>query len=215
MHDIARFIKGFRSFQKRYFCDDSSLYDTLKAGQKPRTLVIACIDSRVDPAILTGSLPGELLVVRNVANLVPPYEPDEGLHGVSAALEHGVTRLEVEHIIVLGHACCGGIQTLMTLQEDQGQKTEFLGNWVRIADRARQQTLTDLGDKPAELQQQACEQAAILVSLENLLTFPWVRERVEAGTLFLHGWYFDLRTGDLMSYLPASGAFEPLAPNCK
>ncbi|AGW15191.1 carbonic anhydrase [Megalodesulfovibrio gigas] len=214
MHDIARFIKGFQSFQKRFFCDDSSLYDILKGGQKPRTLVIACIDSRVDPAILTGSQPGELLVVRNVANLVPPYEPDAGLHGVSAALEHGVTRLEVEHIIVLGHACCGGIQTLMTLQEHQDQKTEFLGNWVRIADRARLQTLTDLGDKPTDLQQQACEQAAILVSLENLLTFPWVKQRVEAGTLFLHGWYFDLRTGDLMSYLPESGAFEPLAPRC-
>ncbi|GAB7080019.1 carbonic anhydrase [Megalodesulfovibrio paquesii] len=213
MHDIARFIKGFKQFQKRFFCDDSSLYDTLKAGQKPRTLVIACIDSRVDPAILTGSQPGELLVVRNVANLVPPYGPDASHHGVSAALEHAVTRLEVEHIIVLGHSCCGGIQTLMALPE-QGGHTEFLGNWVGIADRARKQTLADLADKPAELQQQACEQAAILVSLENLLTFPWIKSRVEAGTLFLHGWYFDLRTGDLMSYLAESSAFEPLAPRC-
>ncbi len=213
MHDIARFIQGFQRFQKQYFCDDSSLFDALKTGQQPKTLVIACIDSRVDPAILTGCSPGELLVVRNVANLVPPYCPDGGTHGVSAALEFAVTVLQVEHIIILGHSCCGGIKTLMTHQ-DAEECTGFLDAWVHIAEKARKQTKCALHKASEDQQHQSCEQASILVSLDNLLTFPWIQSRVEEGRLFLHGWYFDLRTGDLRSYLPATGAFEPLAPRC-
>ncbi|MBG0775892.1 MAG: carbonic anhydrase [Desulfovibrionaceae bacterium] len=215
MHDIARFITGFKKFQQRYFCDDSSLFDELKDGQHPKTLVVACIDSRVDPAILTGSSPGDLLVVRNVANLVPPYEPEGGHHGVSAALEHGVTKLEVEHVIVLGHSCCGGIQALLAPRDEHGDHTEFLGKWVGIAEHARTQTLRELTHKTPEQQHRACEQAAILISLENLLTFPWIKERVETGRLFLHGWYFDMQRGELSSYLPESASFEPLAPRCR
>lgn len=216
MHDIPRFIKGFKKFQKEYFCGTDSVYKVLKDGQAPKTLVITCIDSRVDPAILMGGSPGDLLVVRNVANLVPPYEQDDGLHGVSAALEHGVTRLEVEHVIILGHSCCGGVKELMSHTGDgTAQPSEFLGKWVRIADQAKEQTMRELKDSSEEARQRACEQASILISLENLLTFPWIKERVEAGKLFLHGWYFDMERGELFSYLSDTGAFEPLAPRCE
>ena len=213
MHDIARFINGFKRFQKKYFCADSEVFDILKEGQSPKTLVIACIDSRVDPALITGCNPGDLLVVRNVGNLVPPYRPDPGHHGVSAALEFAVTRLDVEHIIVLGHSCCGGVKTL--LERGEAQDSEFLDIWMSIADQARQQILSDLGDEPPEIRQRACEQATILVSLKNLLTFPWVKKRVEAEQLFLHGWYFDMVDGELLSYIQESGSFEPLTPKCE
>ena len=109
MQDIAKLIAGFRHFQGNYFHGDNELFSQLKNGQQPKTLVISCSDSRVDPSLLTGAEPGDLFVIRNVANLVPPYEPDARYHGVSAALEYAVCQLQVEHIIVLGHSQCGGI----------------------------------------------------------------------------------------------------------
>lgn len=212
MRDIAKFIHGFKRFQESYFCGDEQVFQRLRSGQNPRALVIGCCDSRVDPAILTDSAPGDLFVVRNVANLVPPHEEDQSRHGVSAALEFAVRVLKVEHVIVMGHSGCGGIQSLLRGEFDEA--SEYLPQWVNIAAKARRQVLDELPDKPRRLQERACEQAAILVSLDNLLTFPWVRERVEAGGLLLHGWYFDLERGELLSYLPQSGQFEPLVPRC-
>ncbi|MEZ4485430.1 MAG: carbonic anhydrase [Syntrophotaleaceae bacterium] len=208
MEDIAKLIAGFRRFQKNYFRGDTELFDELKQGQQPGTLVIACSDSRVDPAIIMDCAPGELFVVRNVANLVPPYAPDAGYHGVSAALEYAVCSLKVSHIIVLGHSQCGGIEGLMKGADKV--PGEFIGPWVGIADPARAEVLQRLADKPVEVRQRACEQAALLLSLDNLLTFPWVRERAEQGDLLLHGWYFDLVRGELLSYAADSGSFQPL-----
>lgn len=172
-------------------------------------LLIGCSDSRVDPALLTGCAPGELFVIRNVANLVPPCEQDTRHHGISAALEYAVCHLDVEHVIILGHSGCGGINALMH-GINNGRSAQFIGPWVSIAERARDRIRSELAGKEPEKQNRACEQAAILISLENLLTFPWVRERVEAGTLLLHGWYFDISTGQLLSYVPERAAFEPL-----
>ena len=209
MEDIAKLIDGFKQFQERYFGEESSLFAALKREQKPKTLLIGCSDSRVDPALLTGCDPGELFVVRNVANLVPPCEHDGAHHGVSAALEYAVCCLEVEHIIVLGHSGCGGILAL--LEGTSQQKTgEYISKWVEIAGRARDIVKREMADKPADIQAEACEQISVLISLENLLTFPWVRERVEAGTLFLHGWYVDISTGNLFHYMPTTGRFELL-----
>lgn len=211
MHDIADFIAGFRRFQRRYFCGLANFFEELRAGQRPKVLVIACSDSRVDPAILMDTDPGELFVVRNIANLVPPYEKDEGRHGVSAALEFAVKSLQVEHIIVMGHSHCGGIRALM---DEGGVGGEFLGPWVSIAQPARQEILRRLPGKAPHQQQRACEQAAVLISLENLQTFPWIREAMEAGRIRLHGWYFDLKSGELHAYDAESGHFEPLVPAC-
>ncbi|MES2356484.1 MAG: carbonic anhydrase [Pseudomonadota bacterium] len=209
MDDVNHFITGFGRFQKKYFSSDQELYDQLRVGQRPKALVIACCDSRADPAIITDCNPGELFVVRNVANLVPPYETDGGIHGVSAALEFGVKSLNVEHIIILGHALCGGINALMQ-GELKAEESEFIGPWMRIADRARTDVLDRLGHKSMDEQTRACEKAAILTSLENLITFPWIEERVNAGTLRLHGWYFDLVRGALLGYNSDTDRFTPL-----
>lgn len=209
MKDIAQFIAGFKQFRQQYFDPREHRFAHLQNGQQPKVLVVGCSDSRVDPALLTGCAPGELFVVRNVANLVPPCEQDIRHHGVSAALEYAVCHLEVEHIIVLGHSGCGGINALMH-GITNGRPAEFIGPWVSIAQRAREMVRAELSGKEPEKQNRACEQAAILISLENLLTFPWIRERVEQGELLLHGWYFDISSGRLDSYKPESAAFESL-----
>lgn len=209
MKDLERFITGFRSFRKDYFGPESTHFESLKQGQKPKTMIIGCSDSRVDPAILTNCAPGDIFTVRNVANLVPPYEERGGLHGVSAALEFAVCHLGVEHIIVLGHSQCGGIKALMA--GTCGCKGGgFISNWMSIATPAREKVLAELPGKDAKLQQRAAEQAAILLSLENLHSFPWIDQRVTDGTLSLHGWYFDLNAGKLLEYRPISGLFQKL-----
>lgn len=209
MTDIGKFINGFKRFQENYFGHDHNLFGDLRQGQSPSALVIACSDSRVDPAILFDCGPGDLFVVRNVANLVPPYETGGGLHGVSTALEFGVRALQVKHIIVLGHRQCGGIKALM--EEGQPEdKGEFIGGWVNIAVRAKERVLAELPEAAPEVQLCACEEASILVSLENLMTFPWIRERLQQGSLMLHGWYFDLETGQMLAYNPYTAHYEPL-----
>lgn len=209
MKDLERFISGFRTFQNDYFGPDSAQFEPLKQGQHPKTMIICCSDSRVDPAILTNCAPGDIFTVRNVANLVPPCEEDSGRHGVSAALEFAVCHLGVEHIIVLGHSQCGGINTLMA--GSCGCKGGgFITNWMSIAAPAREKVLAELPGKDAKLQQRAAEQAAILLSLENLHTFPWIDQRVTDGILSLHGWYFDLNAGELLEYRPNSGLFQKL-----
>jgi carbonic anhydrase len=207
MKDIANFITGFRRFQEKYFSEDRDLFAHLREGQRPKALIIACSDSRVDPALLTGAEPGDEFIVRNVANLVPPYETGGNFASVPAALEFGVQSLEVEHIIVLGHAHCGGIHALMN-HEVQG--SEFIGRWVGIAERARERVLAELPNKPPAVQERACEMASILVSIENLLTYPWIAERVADGRMHLHGWYFDIDEGQLLCYNPAQNAFESI-----
>ena len=201
MQDIAKLIAGFRKFQANYFRGDNELFSQLKMGQQPKTLVIACSDSRVDPSLLLTSEPGDLFVIRNVANLVPPYEPDSHYHGVSSALEYAVCHLGVEHIIVLGHSQCGGIAGLMssTCNCDIG---EFIGRWVSLAEPAKNKVKQELQGKSAELQTRACEQTAIMLSLDNLLSFPWVKQQVQEQKLFLHGWYFDIQRGELLRYSP-------------
>ena len=209
MSNINKFIAGFKRFQENYFGGDQELFGQLKQGQKPSAMVIACSDSRVDPAILMDIEPGDLFVVRNVANLVPPYEVDGGLHGVSTALEFGVCVIGVQHIIVLGHRQCGGVHALMQ-GIPQGASGDFIGRWVGIAGRAKERVLAELPDASPEQQWHACEEASILVSLENLLTFPWIKQRVQQGALMLHGWYFNIENGELEAYNTFSGEFEPL-----
>lgn len=205
MKDIAKFIAGFERFQEKYFGEDRELFDQLRQGQKPKVLIVACADSRVDPALLMGAEPGDIFVIRNVANLVPPYQPDGSFASVPAALEFAVCSLKVEHIIVLGHSQCGGIQALM---RNIGEQTEFIGKWIGIAQQARSRVQAELPNKPPQLQERACEQASILVSLENLTTYPWISERIEGGALHLHGWYFDITAGELFHYDPTTNAFS-------
>lgn len=210
MKSPGRLIEGFRRFREQHFAEDDALYRQLATdGQSPRILVVACCDARVDPAIVLDSAPGDLFVIRNVANLVPPAESrNSGRHGTSAALEFGVRNLGVEHIIVLGHAQCGGIRSLFS--GSGGETDSYISSWMRMAEEVHDEVLRDLPGATQQQQQMACEKRAILVSLGNLMTFPWVRERVENGTLALHGWYFDIEHGEMQQYNPATQAFEAL-----
>ncbi|MFA7318630.1 MAG: carbonic anhydrase [Sulfuricella sp.] len=209
MSDIEKFVSGFKRFQGNYFGEDRNLYEQLKHGQHPRALVLACCDSRVDPAILTGSEPGDIFVVRNVANLVPPREYGGGYHGVSAALEFAVCHLGVEHIIVLGHSQCGGIRALMQ-EAGECEGSEYIAKWMRIAEPVREKVRRELPGESLDRQSHACEQGAILQSLENLLTFPWIAQRASTGDISIHGWYFDLAHGELLGYDPTDKVFAPL-----
>lgn len=212
MQEIQKLIDGFGRFRARYFERERDTYHQLvNKGQAPKVLIVACCDSRVDPAIITDCDPGDLFVVRNVANLVPPYEETGHYHGTSAALEFGVCSLNVRHVVVLGHARCGGIRALMQGLPQGKDRGNFIGNWMSIAADARQRVLTEFAEASPEEQACACEQAAVQVSLDNLMTFPSIRKRVQQGTLLLHGWYFDLEKGRLLGLDPATKCFAQLA----
>lgn len=205
-----KLINGFRRFREQHFESNDSFYQQLvTSGQTPKTLVVACCDSRVDPALVLDCEPGDLFVIRNVANLVPPAEGRAGHHGTTAAIEYGVRTLGVQHIIVFGHARCGGINALVR-SGGASQGDSFIGDWMGLAENARASVARDMPGATLEEQAKACEQRSILVSLDNLMTFPWVKERVEKGTLKLYGWYFDIERGQLLSYNPAARAFEAL-----
>jgi carbonic anhydrase len=209
--DIARFVEGFQRFQEKYIAGDDSVYSRLRQGQNPSALVISCCDSRADPGMLLGAGPGDIFVVRNVANLVPPYRNGAEMPGIRADIEFAIKGLNVERIIILGHSSCGGIRALMDGEGITGSSQyEFIGSWVNIARGARDKVLRELAGESQAVQAKACEQAAIALSLENLMSFPWIRERVEAGTLALHGWYFDIDVGELLAYSPQSSSFQPL-----
>ena len=210
MADIATFLAGFGRFQEKYFAHDESLFTRLRQGQSPGTLVISCCDSRADPGMLLGAGPGDIFVVRNVGNLVPPYRNGAEMPGIRADIEFAVKGLNVEQIIILGHSGCGGIRALMDGEDSTASQYEFIGAWVSIAAPVRDRVLRELAGRPQAEQMKACEQGAIALSLENLLSFPWIRERVEAGTLALHGWYFDLDAGQLLAYSPQTESFAPL-----
>ncbi|MGA1981132.1 MAG: carbonic anhydrase [Acidobacteriaceae bacterium] len=212
MADIATFLEGFARFQEKYFSGDESLFVRLRQGQNPRALVISCCDSRADPGMLMGAGPGDIFVVRNVANLVPPYRNGAEMPGIRADIEFAVKSLNVEHIIILGHSDCGGIRALMQGEGTTASNYEFIGTWVNIAREARERVLRELADQPQAVQARACGQAAIALSLENLMSFPWISERAGAGTLALHGWYFDLDAGELLAYSAEAGKFVALVP---
>lgn len=200
---MQHLLDGYARFRETAWPERRALFERLAAqGQRPRTMVIACSDSRVDPAMIFDAGPGELFVARNVANLVPPYQPDGSYHGTSAALEFGVCSLEVQDLIVLGHGLCGGVGALLS---DQAPGGDFIAPWISLAERARRQVLAC--DAPGR--QLAGEHAVVRVSLENLETFPWITSRVAAGALRLHGAHFDVRTGVLAALRP-DGAFVPV-----
>ncbi|MEQ8505473.1 MAG: carbonic anhydrase [Rhodospirillales bacterium] len=205
---VDKLIEGYRRFRTGAFQESKPLIQELVAqGQRPQVAVVACSDSRVEPATLFQTDPGDLFMIRNVANLVPPLEEDGKFHGTSAALEFAVKGLNVKHVVVLGHAHCGGVKAMMNADTDTGEFT-FVAHWVSMLAAAHRRVLATMSGADEETRTRACEQNAVLVSLENLTTFPWVRERVEAGELTLHGWYIDIATGELSTYDGAQGKFQ-------
>jgi carbonic anhydrase len=202
----ARLTEGYRAFLDDRFARERSRYERLAEGQAPEVMVIGCCDSRVSPEVIFDASPGELFVVRNVANLVPPYETGGEYHGTSAALEFAVQALRVKHIVVLGHARCGGIRAFA---DDSAPLSpgDFIGRWMNLIAPAAER----LGPRQGSLEDYVTklEFAAVENSLHNLMTFPCVRILVERGKLQLHGAYFGVATGVLMVRDPATGQFAP------
>ena len=209
---VSALIDGFTNFRNDFFSENTVFFNRLvKRGQKPKTMVISCSDSRVDPAILFGTRLGELFVIRNVANLVPPYQPDDQYHGVSAAIEFSVRDLSVEDIVILGHAYCGGVNALCAHARGEVVKNrEFITPWIKIALPA----IENLRASDPQFEDNAnVEQHSIVNSLENLRTFPWLAERETTGKLSLHGWWFDMDNGALWCYEPLKKCFSKMIPS--
>jgi carbonic anhydrase len=209
VRNIHQFIEGFQRFQSKYFTGEKPLYNKLSSGQNPTTLLIGCCDSRVDPALLLDCDPGDIFVIRNVANLVPPCNESGNQQGVSAAIQFAVEALNVKRIIVMGHEKCGGIRALMQGYQPS-RKIDFIGRWMRIVEPVKQQVLSQLSQCSNEVQNHACELGAIIMSLNNLRSFPWVAEREQSGEIALHGWYFDMTNGALLAYSDRTDSFLPM-----
>lgn len=207
--ELTRLFSGFKKFRQKYFDEEGSIYRNLyENGQAPKTLIIGCCDSRVDPAIISSASPGDLFVIRNVANLVPPFEKQNGLHGVSAAIEYAVINLKVENIVILGHKKCGGIRALMTGM--QNPHPSFISSWMSIAEEAKQNVLDKYLDNEIDNLCSHCELESIRISMKNLRGFPFVQKAVEERQLRLIGAYFDLESGQLLNLNEANGEFTPL-----
>lgn len=204
---FQKLIRGYTQFHTAYFRKESPVYETLvRQGQRPEVLVIACSDSRIDPAIVTSSEPGDLFVVRNVAAIVPPHDSDGHLHGTSAAIEFAVKSLQVKHIVVMGHALCGGVHALAHREKTE-EAFDFLGPWIDAGKETLAAVDRALNGADSAARQRVLEQAMVLTSLNNLRSFPWIVDRVRDGRLFLHGWYFDMHHGVLGEYDPEERRF--------
>jgi carbonic anhydrase len=202
---MHRLIAGYRRFRTTSWPQQRRSFESLAdEGQRPKALVVACVDSRVDPAMIFDAAPGEMLTIRNVANLVPPYAPDVAYHGTSAALEFGVRILGIRHIVVLGHSLCGGVRALLDGAPDGAR--DFVAPWMSMAESAR----IAASECGSEQERQLCaEREVIKVSLANLMSFPWIARPVAAGDIALHGAWFCIRTGELLVLQP-DGSLAPL-----
>ncbi|MGU3536259.1 carbonic anhydrase [Methylobacterium sp. A54F] len=197
--------EGYRAFLDDRFPKESKRFKDLAESQAPEVLLIGCCDSRVSPEVIFDVGPGELFVIRNVANIVPPYETGGDYHGTSAAIEFAVQALEVKHIVVMGHATCGGIKAFANKAQPLSPGN-FIGKWVSLVKPAEEKA----GDSSAPDYLTRMEHAMVSQSLENLMTFPFVRERVEAGKVELHGAHFGVANGQLLVRDPATGDFGPV-----
>jgi len=204
-----RLIDGYGAFlSQRLPLEQSRFRELAETGQRPEIMVIGCCDSRVSPEVVFDARPGELFVVRNVANIVPPYAPDERAHGVSAALEFGVGALRVKHIVVLGHARCGGVQAFAEGAEPISP-SDFIGNWMKLMAPAAAKT--PRGGLPVAEYLTRLEQANVVNSLDNLMTFPPLARLIERGKVAVHGAYFGVATGELSVLDRKSGEFRRVA----
>jgi carbonic anhydrase len=194
-----KILQGYKKFRKKYAIGHRSVMQYLSShGQHPQAMVVACCDSRVDPALILQCDPGDLFVVRNVANIVPPYEKDEAHHGTSAALEFGISMLKVKHLILLGHSQCGGIKAL--LDQSDADSNDFITNWVSLI---KAKAIPNIeADEYAKL--------ALKQSLQNCMTFPWIREQVMQEALRVHLWFFDIKTGHIVTYSETEREYMPL-----
>jgi carbonic anhydrase len=204
-------VDRFRRFKHRHFVPNADQYEELaKYGQDPQVMIISCCDSRVDPETIFTAMPGELFVVRNVANLVPPYETGGKFHGVSAAIEFAVLNLRVRHVIVMGHSGCGGVKAALDQSAAIQTEAQFISRWMSMLDEARLRVLAAHQMAPQADKLRLLELEGIKSSIKNLRTFPFVSEAEDKGRLSLHGAYFDIATGTLSVLNHSRAEFFPL-----
>ncbi|AWD32997.1 Carbonic anhydrase [Candidatus Fokinia solitaria] len=209
--NIENLREGYHIFKNTYLPQHKELFSKLyQQNQNPSVLVISCSDSRVEPSIIMQCSPGEIFVIRNVANIVPPYEKDGNYHGTSAALEFGVTALNIAHILILGHRKCGGIEKLMTTKYRNNNSMAFLEKWMSIFEDVKREVENDGISMSIEEKILLCEERGIVKSIQNLHTFPWIKERVMQQKLFIHGWLFDIATGEMLEYKADTNRFTAL-----
>jgi len=209
MTDFSGLIDGYRRFTTGGWQRQRARWTELAEGQNPKVMVIACSDSRVEPTQIFDTSPGEMFVVRNVSNLVPPFETTPGFHGVSAALEFAVTQLEIPEIVVMGHQACGGCRAALTQQFENKRPGEggFIADWITLLDEARRKVVREHGEGEAAIR--ALEHEAVKVSIANLRTFPCIPIREKAGKLRIHGAYFAIADGVLHILDQETGDFNP------
>lgn len=209
MTDFSGLIEGYRRFKSTGWQQQRQRWSELAEAQSPKLMVIACSDSRVDPTIIFDTSPGEIFMVRNVANMVPPFETAPGHHGVSAALEFAVTQLEIPEIVVLGHQSCGGCAAALSQRFENKRLGEggFIADWMSLLDEARERVVAEHGTGPEAVR--ALELEAVKVSITNLRTFPCIPVREQAGRLRIHGAYFGVADGVLHVLDEANGNFHP------
>lgn len=208
---LERLLKGFADFRLGYFHEHLDLFEKLATeGQSPKILIVGCADARVDPGILTQTRPGDIFTVRNIGAMVPPAQipPDHRQHGTSAAIEYAVRGLDVEHIVILGHALCGGIAALVDGDKSAFADFDYLSTWTNVAQDVRELAVESLKGRSRDEIVRAVEQAAVVNSVRNLMSFPWIAERVSEGKLVLHAWWFNLTKGQLYAFNPYTLTFD-------
>ncbi len=208
---LKAFEKGNENFQNIKFKKSKERFKKLiDEGQSPKALFIGCSDSRVMPAMITGSKPGDLFIIRNIGNFVAPYKPDADFHATASAIEYATSILEVSDIIVCGHSHCGAIEALYKDIEETKENTHTI-KWLELGKEAKKVAMLAYKNDEKEIMLRYTEKISVVYQLDNLLTYPGVKRRVEEGTLFLHGWYYDMEHGDIAYYDDENYEFKPLS----
>ena len=213
MSDIGKLISGFRVFKATTFQKQKDMIGHLiEQGQKPSTLVISCADIRLSPTELFAANPGELFIINNIGGLAPRYDT-EGIHGILSAIEYAVVDLGVKNIIVLGHARCDSIKMMMSdkFSATSNGLSKSMKIWLSVASEAREAVKKQMSQKTEEEQQKSCEQESLIVSMRNLMTYPYIVKRMKENKLNIFGWHFDIETGDILAFDPDTRFFEPIS----
>jgi carbonic anhydrase len=212
MPDIGKLISGFKTFKATTFSRQQDIINHLiEQGQKPSTLVISCADIRLSPSEIFATNPGDLFVINNIGGLIPKFGTD-GIAGILSAIEYAVNDLEVENIVVLGHAKCGSIKMLMSDKTSSNKAvSEPMKKWLEVAAEAREAVKKQLADKSEEEQQAACEHESIIVTMRNLMTYPYIKKRMDQNKLNIFGWRFNIEEGTISAFNPDTNFFDEIA----
>lgn len=211
MPDAGKLISGFRVFKATSFEKQKDVIKhLLQQGQKPSTMIISCADIRISPGEIFSANPGDLYVINNIGGIVPKYSAN-GIHGILSAIEYAVTKLEVQNIIVLGHVKCSAIDLIMSDSSKESELSESMRTWLSVAKEACDMVKKEMSKSSLEEQKRACEKESIVVSLNNLMTYPYIVERMEQGKVAIFGWQFDIENGQILAIDPETGFFEPIS----